>query len=81
MRGSFPLNGTYFQVNEVSLLQLYVTLLIQEHNMDTSTSVRNLTPHPDPTGQKDYLLPSWEDYLLFCPIHVSENLEPLIPWL
>lgn len=55
MKGSFPLNGTYFQVNEVSLLQLYVTLLIHEHNMDTSTSVRNLTPHPDPTGQKDYL--------------------------
>jgi hypothetical protein len=58
MRGSFPLNGTYFQVNEVSLLQLYVTLLIQEHDMDTSKSVRNLTSHPDPTGQKDYLLPS-----------------------
>jgi len=23
MRGSFPLNGTYFQVNEVSLLKQY----------------------------------------------------------
>jgi hypothetical protein len=75
MRGSFPLNGTYFQVNEVSLLQLYATLVVQEHNMDASQK-------PYPTGQKDYHLPSWkEDYLLFCPIHESENLEPIIPWL
>ncbi|KAG6765128.1 hypothetical protein POTOM_029145 [Populus tomentosa] len=35
MRGSFPLNGTYFQVNEVKLLELCVILLFPANDQET----------------------------------------------
>ncbi|KAA3466607.1 transcriptional activator DEMETER-like isoform X1 [Gossypium australe] len=45
MRGSFPLNGTYFQVNEVILFRLLLTLILRSLRILDVYKINLLLPH------------------------------------